>query len=87
MGDESGLDPDDPEPETSSKYVVPTGEGYLGTYTVDTHHRITISTAALAELDWTTASRIHAVDHPDGVTLVPAADPPTSTNVSVIRVD
>lgn len=72
MSDERALDPADP----SSKYVVPTGSGYLGTYTVDTNHKITISTAALANLDWTIASRISAVDHPDGVALRPAADPP-----------
>ncbi|WP_174811828.1 hypothetical protein [Salinadaptatus halalkaliphilus] len=55
------------------KYVVPTGSGYLGTYTVGTDQTVTISTAALGERDWPTTTA-HAISHEDGVALVSHAD-------------
>ena len=59
--------------QTPSKYVVPTGSGYLGTYTVSTDRTVTISTAALGDRDWPTDTA-HAITHDDGVALVPRTD-------------
>ncbi|AHG01546.1 hypothetical protein HALLA_03895 (plasmid) [Halostagnicola larsenii XH-48] len=56
-----------------SKYVVPTGSGYLGTYTVSTDRTVTISTAALGDRDWPTDTA-YAIIHDDGVVLVPRDD-------------
>ncbi|SFS92715.1 hypothetical protein [Halostagnicola kamekurae] len=63
------MDRDQPN-ERPSKYVVPTGSGYLGTYTVSTDRTVTISTAALGDRDWPTDTA-HAIDHDDGIALVP----------------
>ncbi|WP_440767383.1 hypothetical protein [Natronorubrum sp. DTA7] len=59
---------------TDSRYVVPTGRGYLGTHAVSTDRTVTLSTAVLGDRDWTDRSRVHAVAHEDGVALVPAAE-------------
>ena len=59
---------------TDSRYVVPTGRGYLGTHAVSTDWTVTLSTAVLGDRDWTDRARVHAVVHADGVALVPAAE-------------
>lgn len=52
---------------TDSRYVVPTGDGYLATYTVGDDRKLTIGTAGLGA--WTRDHRVHAIDHEDGVVL------------------
>ncbi|SDK94636.1 hypothetical protein [Natronorubrum texcoconense] len=59
---------------TDSRYVVPTGRGYLGTHAVSTGRTVTLSTAVLGDRDWTDRARVHAIAHADGVALVPAAE-------------
>ncbi|WP_459883643.1 hypothetical protein [Halostagnicola bangensis] len=44
----------------SSKYVVPIGLGYLARYTIDDAEKVTISTAALGDLEWPTGTRVAA---------------------------
>ncbi len=63
-------DPEEPTAPTPSKHVVPTGSGYLGTYSVDATRKVTISTAALGDRDWIIGSRVHALEHESGVALV-----------------
>ncbi|APX98398.1 hypothetical protein [Natronorubrum daqingense] len=57
---------------TDSRYVVPTGRGYLGTHTVSTGGSVTLSSAVLADREWCDASRVHALAREDGIALVPA---------------
>ncbi len=58
---------------TPSKYVVPTGNGYRGTYTVSDDRTVMISTAAVSAQDWEN-STVHAISHEDGVAIVPPSE-------------
>lgn len=68
--DSATTDETDSREPTPSKYVVPTGPGYLARYTIDNAGKVTISTAALGDRDWPTGTRVHATTHEDGVALL-----------------
>lgn len=56
---------------TTSKYVIPTGQGYVGTYKVRPNRSVTISTGAFTTKAWTANTSVTAVDHKDGIILIP----------------
>ncbi len=69
---------------TDSRYVVPTGDGYLATYTVGDDRRLSIGTAGLGA--WPRAHRVHAIDHEDGVSLrASTTDAETIASYRVLR--
>ncbi len=69
---------------TDSRYVVPTGDGYLATYTVGDDRRLSIGTAGLGA--WPRAHRVHAIDHEDGVALrASTTDAETIASYRVLR--